>query len=59
MVLSKQGNRMSLCDFSGMNGKRGLFISAVIHKVYVDMNEESTEAMAATIVTIAVSKKLV
>jgi serpin B len=34
-----------------MNGKRDLFISAVIHKVYVDMNEESTEAMAATVVT--------
>jgi len=40
-----------LCDFSGTNGKRNLFISAVIHKVYVDMNEESTEAMAATVVT--------
>jgi serpin B len=37
-------------DFSGMDARRDLFLSRVIHKAYVDVNEEGTEAAAATAV---------
>jgi serpin B len=42
-------------DFSGMTGARDVFVSAVIHKAFVDVNEQGTEAAAATAVAVRVT----
>ncbi|XP_047199059.1 leukocyte elastase inhibitor-like isoform X2 [Hippoglossus stenolepis] len=48
--LSKLGMTDAFCaskaDLSGMNGKRDLFLSKVVHKAVVEVNEEGTEAAA-------------
>lgn len=59
-VLKAMGMRKAfdgnMADFSGMASRKtmqvdgNLFISAVIHKAYVDVDEEGTEAAAATAV---------
>ncbi|NXU51827.1 SPB10 protein, partial [Turnix velox] len=59
-TLSSMGIRNAFdpvqADLTGMSAKKDLFISKVIHKAFVEVNEEGTEAAAATGVLLLRSK---
>ncbi|XP_023217365.1 leukocyte elastase inhibitor A-like [Centruroides sculpturatus] len=55
-VLSKMGITdlfdPTKADLSGINNNRDLYVDEVIHKAFIDVNEEGTEAAAATAVLV-------
>jgi serpin B len=54
-VLTRMGMGIAFtgsADFTGMYEPGGIFISRVIHKTFLEVDEEGTEAAAATVVEI-------
>jgi len=58
-TLSKMGMPTAFspkyANFSGMDGSSNLSISQVIHKAYIDVNEDGTKAAAATGIMVAIT----
>jgi serpin B len=53
-VLSRLGMAAAFgktADFSGVNGQRGLFLDLVQHEAFISVDEEGTEAAAATAIS--------
>ena len=44
-------------DLSGINGEKGLAVSEVYHQAFIDVNEEGTEASAATAGVVSIGMK--
>jgi serpin B len=60
-VLSRMGMPLAFdarkADFSGMTTRHKLYISHVIHKTFVDVNEKGTEAVGSTAVAVSLGGK--